>query len=54
MWYFTSYRRTKELAKNLPDMRVWEDGNSERWREDIIKQKERISMLMSTFQKTLF
>ena len=54
MGYPTSYRRTKEPTENLPDMRVWEDGNNERWRGDIIKQKEQISMFMCTFQKTSF
>ena len=54
MRYFSSYRRTTEPAENLPDMHVWEDGNSEHWRGDITKQKERISMFMCKFQKTSF
>ena len=52
MGYSTSYRRSKEPAENLPDMRVWEDRNSERWQGDFIKQKEWISMFMCTFQET--
>ena len=54
MGYSTSFQRTNESAENLPDMRVWEDRNSERWRGDIIKQEEQISMFMSKFLKTSF
>ena len=51
--YSTPYQRSKEPAENLPDMHTWV-GNSKRWPGDFIKQKERVNMLMCTFQKALF
>ena len=48
------FKKESHNIKKMLLIRVWEAGNSERWWGDIIKQKERISMFMCTFQKTSF